>query len=72
MAKQTLANFIEKASRLYEQEREDREGSSALGMYVRRWNGWVKGGMGGLEVSIPLYLPPPPREARKTHQANAE
>ncbi len=34
-----LEGFVERAARLYEQEREGRDGSSALGMYVRRWVG---------------------------------
>ena len=39
------ATIVERAIRLYEQEREGREGSSALGMYVRRWTGWAIGGV---------------------------
>ncbi len=58
VAKATIERFVERATRLYEQEREDREGSSVLGMYVRRWNGWVRGGLGDLTVSISLCLSP--------------
>ena len=43
VAKQTVANFIEKASRLYEQERRMSSGASPLEMYVKRWLGWVRG-----------------------------
>ncbi len=46
VAKATIQRFVERAARLYEQEREEREGSSALGMYVRRWVGWASGGLG--------------------------
>jgi hypothetical protein len=45
VAEQTIANFIEKASRLYEQERRAVSVASALEMYVRRWLGWAIGGM---------------------------
>jgi hypothetical protein len=45
VAKQTVANFIEKASRLYEQERWTPSGASPLEMYARRWFSWVKGGL---------------------------
>jgi hypothetical protein len=42
-SKQTIANFIEKASRLYEQQRRADSASSPFEMYVRRWLGWAKG-----------------------------
>ena len=45
VAKQTIANFIEKASRLYEQERRAVSGAAALEMYIRRWLGWANGGI---------------------------
>jgi hypothetical protein len=45
VAKRTIANFIEKASRLYEQERSTVSAAAALEMYVRRWLSWPKGGM---------------------------
>jgi hypothetical protein len=41
---ETATNF-EKASRPYEQERSTVSAATALEMYVRRWLGWVKGGM---------------------------
>ena len=44
MAKKTIANFIEKASRLYEQKRSAVSAATALEMYVRRWLGWARGG----------------------------
>ncbi len=72
VAKATIERFVARATRLYEQEREDREGSSALGMYVRRWNGWVKGGLGGLDVSIPLCLTASSPETSQTQQAHPE
>ncbi len=61
-------------ARLYEQEREDRQGSAALGMYVRRWVGWAGGGLG--VRLVPLYLPtatnPEPTKAEKGHQSGPE
>jgi RNA-directed DNA polymerase len=41
----TLANFLDRAIRLYEQEREKPNRSSRLGLYVRRWVGWARGGL---------------------------
>lgn len=41
VAKTTIEKFLERASRLYEQEREGLDGPSQLGMYVGRWvGGW--------------------------------
>ncbi len=39
------ATILERAARLYEQERERPERISAREMYVRRWLGWVKAGL---------------------------
>jgi RNA-directed DNA polymerase len=47
VAKKTIANFIEKASRLYEQKRRAVSAVMALEMYVRRWLMWAMGGIGG-------------------------
>ena len=38
----TVANFIEKASRLYEQKRSAGSSASPLEMYVRRWCRWAQ------------------------------
>jgi hypothetical protein len=46
VAKQTINNFIEKASRLYEQKRRAGSSASPLEMYVRRWLSWAEGGFG--------------------------
>jgi hypothetical protein len=43
--KQTVANFIEKASRLYEQKRSAVSAATALEMYVRRWLWWSHEGL---------------------------
>src|ERR1700730_11316473 len=43
------ANFIEKASRLYEQERWALSGASLLEMYARRWFTWVTCGLRNVE-----------------------
>jgi hypothetical protein len=45
VAKQMIANFIEKASRLYEQERSTVSAAAALEMCVRRWLRWAEGGI---------------------------
>ena len=45
VAKATVQKFVERASRLYEREREEPDGPSLLGMYVRRWLGWANGGL---------------------------
>lgn len=44
VADATLVKFVERATRLYEQERGKLEGFPRLGMYVRRWAG--RAGMG--------------------------
>ena len=45
LAKKTIANFIEKASRLYEQKRNAVSAATALEMYARRWLMWATGGI---------------------------
>ena len=45
VAAKTIANFIEKASRLYEEKRSAVLAVCALEMYVRRWLRWSIGGM---------------------------
>jgi hypothetical protein len=45
VARQTMINFIEKASRLYEQSRCTPSGVSPLEMYARRWLSWLEGGI---------------------------
>jgi hypothetical protein len=57
VAKQTIANYIEKASRLYEQERSTVSAAAALEMYVRRWLRWAKGGLRpGIRNAIPVKI----------------
>jgi hypothetical protein len=48
VAAKTIANFIEKASRLYEQKRNAVLAAIALEMYVRRWVQWTMSGRGDL------------------------
>ena len=43
LARKTVENFLVRATRLYEQEREKPEGPSVLELYVRRWVRWVEG-----------------------------
>ncbi len=40
MARKTLEQFVQRATRLYEQE------PTRLGQYVGRWLRWVSGGVG--------------------------
>jgi hypothetical protein len=45
LAKKTVGNFIERATRLYEQEPEGGVSSRRLGLYVNRWCRWVHSGL---------------------------
>jgi len=45
VARQTIARFVARVTRLYEQERERPDGPSALGDYVRRWGQGVRAGV---------------------------
>ncbi len=45
LAEKTIAAFVERASRLYEQDLEKPSSSSRFGTYVRRWAGWATGGL---------------------------
>jgi RNA-directed DNA polymerase len=45
VARETLKRFVERATRLYEQEPGEPPGSSRLGLYVKRWLRWVNGGI---------------------------
>jgi len=45
VAKQTITNFIEKASQLYEQERRADSAVPALEVYVRQWLKWARAGV---------------------------
>jgi hypothetical protein len=67
LAMATIQNFVEHAARLYEQERGQPIGCSRLGMYVRRWVGWAKGGVSSSRTdkesraeSLAGSLPPTP------------
>ena len=46
VAMKTVENFVARATRLYEQERENPQGSSQLGLYVQRWVRWTEAGLG--------------------------
>ena len=45
VAEITFTNFVERANRLYEQGHSAQGRALRLGSYVRRWLGWVQGGM---------------------------
>jgi retron-type reverse transcriptase len=55
VAKKTTANFIEKASRLYEQERSAVLAATALEVYVRRWMRWTTSAL-SVRVRRPLTI----------------
>jgi hypothetical protein len=42
-AEKTIERFLARAVRLYEQERGEPCGPVSLGLYVRRWLGWLRG-----------------------------
>ena len=46
VASATVERFVERATRLYEQERAASRKTPLLGPYVRRWLGWARGGLG--------------------------
>ncbi len=45
VAQQTITNFVERLTRLYEQSHATEDRAQRLGDYVRRWVGWVQGGL---------------------------
>jgi hypothetical protein len=51
VAKATIERFVERAARLYEQDREEPLRPSRLDRYVRRWRGWAR----------PIYRLGPPK-----------
>jgi hypothetical protein len=54
VAKKTIVNFIDKASRLYEQKRRAVSAASPLEIYIRRWLRWAASGLNandGNEIS---------------------
>lgn len=46
LAQATVERFLERAAQLYERDRREPCGSPRLDAYVRRWSGWVHGGLG--------------------------
>jgi RNA-directed DNA polymerase len=55
----TLANFLDRATRLYEQQRQRPKGPSPLGAYVKRWCAWASGGLDELAAGL-MILPVDP------------
>jgi RNA-directed DNA polymerase len=45
VARATIERFVDRAARLYEQQRTRPHGPSPFGAYVRRWVGWATGGV---------------------------
>ena len=58
VARATIEKFIERASRLYEQERMGTVAPDALGMYLRQWCAWSSGGLGPASGSgsVPSFV----------------
>ena len=60
VALKTVEQFVARARRLYEQER-GRRHAARLGAYVRRWNTWVRAGVGtpnlGGTIEVLTILP---------------
>jgi hypothetical protein len=56
VAKATIEKFVERASRLYEQEPGEVFASTRFGMYVRRWVRWAAAGLGQDDRKIPIIL----------------
>jgi RNA-directed DNA polymerase len=61
IARKTFVNFLEKTSRLYEQECHAGHASAALEMYVRRWVRWTTSGRVGVveQGQISSWVPTP-------------
>ena len=55
VAAKTIANFIEKASRLYEQKRRAGLARATLEMYVRRWARWTTSAL-NVRVRRPMTM----------------
>ncbi len=47
VARATIEKFVERASRLYEQEPGDALSAARFGAYIRRWFGWATAGLKG-------------------------
>jgi hypothetical protein len=56
IAIKTLNNFVERATRLYEQGPGEPCGSTRLGEYVQRWVTWAGAGLGKMADSILVIL----------------
>ena len=56
VAKATIEKFVERATRLYEQEPGEADASARLGLYVQRWVTWATAGLGGCngQVAMPV------------------
>ncbi len=48
LAEKTIERFMARATRLYEQEPREACASTRFGLYVRRWIGWARSGIGDI------------------------
>ncbi|MDJ0816201.1 MAG: reverse transcriptase domain-containing protein [Desulfobacterales bacterium] len=56
VAKKTEENFLSLTIRLYEQEPGEVVSSPRLGLYVKRWRGWVRAGLNQSQESIRQHV----------------
>jgi hypothetical protein len=68
VARSTLRKANEHIVRLHEQNNQGPDWPLVVERYVRRWRGWVMGGLGGLPVASP-HLARAPREGGQTGKA---
>ena len=48
-----LIFVVERITQVYEQEREELNGSPRLGLYVKRWMSWIQSGLGNYDIPVP-------------------
>ncbi len=51
VAEKTIDQFVERATRLYEQEPGEAMASTRRGLYVQRWVGWAGSGIGNASLN---------------------
>ncbi len=56
VTKNTVENFVARATRLYEQEPGEACASSRFGLYVRRWVRWTNAGLSVADIPAPNVI----------------
>jgi hypothetical protein len=67
----TMANFAERVSRFYAQERDGPDGRSRPGAYVRRWWAWASGGLTSVDPAFTPPFDPNPQGEGAYHRRSA-